>query len=758
MKQKFDVNGMSCSACAAHVEKSVHNLEGVKDVSVNLLSNSMNVSYDTDKLSEKEIVAAVVNAGYSANAVKPASDKSVAKNADINEDDEIKSMKNRFITSLIFLIPLFYISMGHMVGLPLPQFFHGYENAFTLAFTQFLLTLPIVFINRRYYITGIKQLIKRAPTMDTLIAIGSAAAVLYGIYSIFQISYGFSINNIEHINSYVMDLYFESACTILTLITLGKYLESRAKGKTGAAITKLLNLSPKTATVIRNGIESEIPIEDLLVGDIVLIRPGQSIPVDGVIIEGSSSVDESAITGESIPVEKQAGDKVISATINKSGSFKFKAEKVGEDTTISQIVRLIEEAASSKAPISRLADKVSGIFVPVVITIAVIAAVVWLILGYPFSFALSIGIAVLVISCPCALGLATPVAIMVGTGRGAEDGILIKSAVSLEITHKADTVVLDKTGTITIGHPEVTDIITLDDSISKDELLTIAASLENPSEHPLAEAIITEAKNKSLNLINVSSFNSVPGMGISAKIKDGAFLAGNMRLMKEHGIDSYSIQEIADSLSSQGKTPLFFAKDKKIIGIIAVADTIKPTSQKAIDKFKEMGLDIIMMTGDNKNTALAIKEKLGLKDVISDVFPQDKESKIRELQSTGKTVIMIGDGINDSPALTRADIGIAIGAGSDIAIESADIILMKSDLMDAVRAIRLSRGVIRNIRENLFWAFFYNVIGIPLAAGILIPFFGIQLSPMFAAAAMSLSSVTVVTNALRLKLLKLDKS
>lgn len=749
MKQKFDVMGMTCSACSAHVEKSVKGLSGINDVNVNLLQNTMVVDFDDSKLKEDDIIKAVVDGGYNA-VVKGKTQQSVeAKEV----TSEIDSMKFRLIVSFAFLIPLMYISMGHMMGFPLPSFFHGTQNAVTFAFTQLLLTIPIVYVNRKYYIVGFKTLFKGSPNMDSLIAIGSSAAIVYGIFAIYNIGYGLGHNDIDMVSHYSMDLYFESAAMILALITCGKYLEAKSKGKTSDAIKKLIDLAPKQATVVRDNKEVVIAVEDVVVGDVIVVKPGQSIPVDGIIVEGNSSVDESALTGESIPVEKNVNDKVIGATINKSGYFKFKALKVGDDTTLSQIVQLVEEASSSKAPIAKLADKVSGIFVPIVITIAVISTIVWLLLGYPFSFALSIGIAVLVISCPCALGLATPTAIMVGTGKGAENGILIKSAESLEIAHTINTVVLDKTGTITEGKPKVTDIL-LFDKLDEKELLTIAASVEKQSEHPLADAIVEKAVQDNITLVEINNFEAISGQGVIGEFDNKKIIAGNLKMMQNYNIDISKHTQTSNELAEKGKTPLYFAIDNKLVGIIAVADVIKQTSKQAIDEFKNMGIDVVMLTGDNKKTAEAIRQQLGITKVIAEVMPQDKEKEIRNIQSESKKVAMIGDGINDAPALARADVGIAIGAGTDVAIESADIVLIKSDLLDAVTAVQLSKSVIKNIKENLFWAFFYNSIGIPLAAGVFYPILNWKLNPMFAAAAMSLSSVCVVTNALRLKSFK----
>lgn len=750
MNRKFNVSGMTCSACSAAVDRSVRKLEGVSDVNVNLLTNSMTVEYDDKIVEPDKIIQAVEEAGYNASLytaeVKPLKDVKPLNSV----KEQIKGMKQRLAVSFVFLIPLMVISMGHMVGIPLPMWLHGTGNAVNFAFLQLLLTLPIVYVNRKYYQTGFKTLFRGSPNMDSLIAIGSSAAIIYGIFAIFRIGYGLGHNQPDIVEKYKNDLYFETAAMILALITLGKFLEAGSKGKTSEAIEKLMDLAPKTAIIIRDGKETEIPVENVKKGDIVVVKPGGRIPVDGVIVEGSSSVDQSALTGESIPVEKHAGDKVFAATINKSGYFKFSAEKVGSDTTLAQIIRLVEEAASSKAPISKLADKISGIFVPAVIGISLISAVIWLMAGESFEFALSVGISVLVISCPCALGLATPVAIMVGTGAGASNGILIKSAEALETVHAIDTVVLDKTGTITEGKPAVTDIVALN-GMTGEELLLIAASIEKPSEHPLADAVVEKAYQAGLTLKNTDKFEAIPGRGIIAELDNKTYIAGNLAFMAERNILTDGISDISDTFAREGKTPLYFAEDKKLIGVIAAADTIKPTSYDAIEQFKEMNLDVVMLTGDNEKTAEAIRRKFNIDKVISDVLPQDKESVIGSIQQGGKKVAMIGDGINDAPALVRADVGIAIGAGTDIAIESADIVLVRNDLQSAVTAIQLSKATLRNIKQNLFWAFFYNTLGIPIAAGLLYPAFGLKLSPMFGAAAMSLSSVFVVTNALRLK-------
>lgn len=752
MKQKFDVTGMSCASCSAHVEKSVSKVAGVQEVQVNLLTNSMTVVYDDSVTSSGEIVSAVEKAGYGACPIQRQASLQAYSSLPVSREDpalkEQKEMKRRLIISLVFLIPLFYLSMGHMMGLPIPWFFQGEENALAFAFTQLLLCLPIALVNRHYFTGGFAALWHRSPNMDSLIGIGSAAALVYGIWAIYQIGFGLGHGDLHLVHEYSMDLYFESAGMILTLITVGKYLESRAKGKTSQAITKLINLAPKTAVRLTDGVEQEIPLEMVQAGDILAVKPGQSIPTDGRVAEGLSAVDESAITGESIPVEKQPGDPVTGGSINQSGYLKIEATKVGGDTTLAQIIRLVEEASSSKAPISKLADRVSGVFVPIVISIAVLAIIVWLLVGEPFSFALSIGISVLVISCPCALGLATPTAIMVGTGKGAENGILIKSAEALEVAHSVGAVVLDKTGTITEGKPHVTDLV---DVGRVPNLLQLAASLEKNSEHPLAAAIVAEAQKQNLSLLPVEDFVSEPGKGIRGRIKGKIYLAGNQKIIEENGVDIRALERPAARLAEEGKTPMFFAQDGQAIGIIAAADIIKPTSAQAVAEWKAMGIDVVMLTGDNERTAAAIQKQVGITRVVAQVMPQDKEKEVRAIQQSGKKVAMVGDGINDAPALTAADVGIAIGAGTDIAIESADIVLMKSDLMDAVTAIQLSKATLRNIKENLFWALFYNSLGIPLACGVFFSLLGWKLNPMFAAAAMSLSSVFVVSNALRLK-------
>lgn len=778
-KQKFNVTGMTCSACSSHVEKSVNKVNGIKEVSVNLLTNSMQAVYDENVCSGQDIIRAVDKAGYGASLIKEDGSKAESgtqsgkeANKVLKEADEAsKVMKWRLIISIGFLIPLMYISMHHMFyewfGLPVPGVvkaaFHGNENTIAFAFAQFLLLLPILYVNQKYFKVGFKTLFRASPNMDSLIAIGASAAVLYGIFAIFRIGYGLGHGDMALVEQYSMDIYFESAGTILALITVGKYLETKSKGKTSAAITKLMDLSPKTAIVIRpDGSEVQIPTEEMKAGDLFLVKPGSLVPVDGIVLAGNSSVDESAITGESIPVEKKEGDRVVSATVNKAGVLRCEAKKVGADTTLSQIIRLVEEASSSKAPIAKLADMIAGVFVPVVILIALLASLIWLLSGAGFEFAMSVGIAVLVISCPCALGLATPVAIMVGTGVGAKYGVLIKSGEALQEARSVDTVVMDKTGTITEGRPRVTDEVVFADGLTKEKLLQYAAAIEKQSEHPLAEAIVAAAEERQLVLPEVTDFHAVFGKGIEGRIGDVQYFAGNRKFMEEKGLRLTDSQiQTLERFAKEGKTPLLFGResqDKDLLAVIAVADTVKATSLSAIRELQKMHINVIMLTGDNKQTAEAVRRKLGITEVIAEVLPDEKEQKIRELKEQGRKVAMIGDGINDAPALASADVGIAIGAGTDVALESADVILMKNDLQDAVTAIRLSKAVIRNIKENLFWAFFYNSIGIPLAAGLLYPIWGIKLNPMFGAAAMSLSSVCVVLNALRLRSFKEHKS
>ena len=748
-KEIFNVTGMTCASCSARVEKSVANLDGVEEVGVNLLTNSMEVKFDESTVTSDNIINAVEKAGYGADLKNK---KSTAKTENTAVYDEVKGAKNRLIWSIVFLVPLFYISMGHMMGMPLPDFLHGTENAIAFAFTQLLLTIPIVFINFHYFKNGFKNLFRLSPNMDSLIAIGSSAAIIYGIVAIYRIGWGYGHDEMHLVHQYSMDLYFESAGTILTLITLGKFLESKAKRKTTDAITKLINLRPQTATVIRNGRLTEIPIDQVAANDIVAVKQGSTVPVDGVIVKGSCTVDESIITGESMPIEKQAGDNVIGATINKSGYVEVRATKVGEDSTLNQIIKLVEEASATKAPVAKLADKISGVFVPIVITIAVVAAVVWLLLGYGVEFALSTGIAVLVISCPCALGLATPTAIMTGTGRGAQMGILIKSAEALETAGRINTVVLDKTGTITEGRPYVTDVIAA--GVEEKYFIDAATSIELLSEHPLAHSVIEYGKNNNYTKLDVSNFQSYGGRGVSATVDGDVIYAGNVKLMNDNNIDIAEYRTTIDRLSQQGKTPLFFARNSSIIGIVAVADVVKESSKAAIQELKDMNINVVMLTGDNKSTANAIGKSCGISDVVAEVLPQDKEAKVRELQEKKQRVAMVGDGINDAPALAKADVGIAIGAGTDIAIDSADVVLVKSSLIDIVKLIQLSKATMRNIKENLFWALIYNTIGIPLAAGVFFSILGWRLNPMYGAAAMCFSSVCVVLNALRLRTFK----
>ena len=770
MKEKFNVTGMTCSACSSRVEKSVGKLVGSENVTVNLLTGSMQVTFDEKTINVDDIISTVEKAGYGASVINNSAsieskgnnfDSVGANNSRISNnmeqkniaEKEIKEMKNRLVISFAFLIPLMYISMGHMWGAPLPSFLLGHGNAVSFALTQLLLCLPIIYANRKYYIKGFSTLAHGAPNMDSLVAIGSCASLIYGVFALYRMSYGLGAGDMELVALYHEDLYFESAAMILTLITVGKALEARSKGKTSEALMKLMDLAPKMAVVERDNQQIEIPIGELRVGDVAIVKPGGSIPADGTVIEGSTSIDESAITGESLPVQKGVGTAVIGATINKTGFIKIRIDKVGEDTAFAQIIKLVEEASATKAPIAKLADKIAGIFAPVVMSIALVTALVWIALGQTFEFALSCAICVLVISCPCALGLATPVAIMVGTGKGAENGILIKSGEALEIAHNVQCVVLDKTGTITEGKPQVTDVVVVEGS--EEELLKIAAELESKSEHPLAEAVTQFAEKKVKLGSEVKNFNAISGKGISAEIDGKICLGGNMRMLQEKGIAIEKVYDKIEQLAKQGKTPMLFAADEKLIGIIAVADVIKENSAEAIKDLKNMGIEVVMLTGDNKQTAEGIGAGLELDDIIAEVLPQDKESVVANLQKQGKVVAMVGDGINDAPALVRADVGVAIGAGTDVAVESADIILMRSNLQDVAGMIKLSKAVIRNIKQNLFWAFFYNCLGIPLAAGVFYMAFGWRLSPMFGAAAMSCSSLFVVSNALRLKLIKL---
>lgn len=754
MQEKYNVTGMTCAACQARVQKSVSNLTGVQECNVNLLKNSMVVTYDDKNVNSGQIIAAVEKAGYGAS-LQQVKGKSAAQAVSPVETakKEYEAMRRRVIWSFVFTIPLFYISMGHMLGWPLPGVFLGTKNSMVYALTLFLLVLPVAIINNKYYRMGFKTLFHGSPNMDSLIALGSGASLAYGIYALYKIAWGFGHGNLALVDQFTHDLYFEGAGTILTLITLGKFFEARAKGRTSDAINKLMNLAPKKATVVRDGVESVIPAEEVEKGDILVVKAGESVPVDGVLLEGTGSVDESAITGESIPVDKQIGDKVIGATINQSGYFKMRADKVGDETALSQIIRLVDEATSSKAPIAKLADKVAGIFVPIVIGIALLAMVVWLICGATFEFAMTIAVSVLVVSCPCALGLATPTAIMVGTGRGASNGILIKSAEALETAHSVNVVVMDKTGTITQGKPVVTDL-KCHSGVTEDQLLQIAASLEKLSEHPLARAIVAEAEKRGTQLLPVEQFEQIPGQGIKGSINELACLAGNQKLLNAEGIHDEALEQLQDQMADQGKTPLFFAAAGKLIGMVAVADVVKPTSKQAIADLQTMGIEVVMLTGDHKKTAEAIRKQVGVDRVVAEVLPQDKEREVHTLQASGKKVAMVGDGINDAPALARADVGIAIGAGTDVAMESADIVLMRNDLLDVAGAIELSKATIRNIKENLFWAFFYNIIGIPIAAGCWYTAFNLKMNPMVAALAMSFSSVFVVSNALRLRFFK----
>ncbi len=764
--EKFDVGGMTCAACQAHVDKAVCSLAGVNDVSVNLLSGSMTVDYDESQLTPEDICAAVDHAGYSASPVAAAGaggTVAAGPGAAHHESPTKKleaaaaAMKTRLIVSIIFLIPLFYIGMGHMLSWPLPAVFTDHIHSMTLALTMFMLLLPILYMNRAYFINGFKSLAHRAPTMDALIAIGATASVAWSVYAMFLMADQLAYGDVHGAAATAMDnLYLESAGTILTLVTVGKYLETRSKSKTGSAIEALIDLAPKTACVVESdGSERTVDVDAIQVGQTVRVRPGESVPVDGIVLEGTSAIDEAALTGESIPVEKNPGDTVHAATVNRTGSFTFRATRVGADTSLAKIIQLVEDANATKAPIARLADKVAGVFVPAVLVIALVTFIIWMALTGNINEALTAGVAVVVISCPCALGLATPVAIMVGTGKGAEMGVLFKSAEALETLHDVDTVVLDKTGTVTQGRPAVTDILPAvradGSTMSEKQLLKLACALEKQSEHPLAEAIMAEADARGIVARPVADFAAVPGRGVTAREGQNAIAAGNAQLMAELGIEVDRSQ--LEAFARAGKTPLFFARNGELAGTIAVADEVKPTSRAAIEALGRLGVRAVMLTGDNHLTARAIAQAVGLADdaVIADVMPADKERHVRELQEQGHTVAMVGDGINDSPALARADVGLAIGAGADVAKEGASVVLMHSDLLDVARAIELSRAVIRNIKQDLFWALFYNSLGIPLAAGVLYPILGWQLSPMFGAAAMSLSSVCVVTNALRLR-------
>ncbi len=747
---RFSVTGMTCSACSAHVERAVSSVDGVSRVQVNLLTNSMAVTFDETAVGVSTIIQAVIAAGYGASEEgKPATSSSNKQTATEGAKKQDPYMKRRLWLSLLFLALLMVVSMGHMAGIPLPSFMSGHAGAVNFALTQLFLCLPILYLNRAYFKKGLPALWRGNPNMDSLVAVGSLAALIYGVFALYRMAYGAGIGDMELVARYHEDLYFESAGMILTLITLGKYLESRSKGKTTEALEKLMGLAPDTAVIERDGVEITVAVEQIAAGDIVVVRPGGRIPVDGVIVDGRTTADESAITGESLPVLKEIGDTVISATVNKTGFVRFRATRVGQDTTLSQIIRLVEEAGAGKAPIAKTADAVARIFVPTVMVIALVTGIVWIMVGAPFEEALSYAISVLVISCPCALGLATPVAIMVGTGKGAENGILFKSGEALEVAHKVDCVVLDKTGTITTGTPTVTDVLPI--TVDETTLLQLAADLESKSEHPLSAAVLEETARRGIVPAEVTAFQSVPGKGVTALREDRSCLAGNQRLMAEQGIDTAPYSEQLQRLADEGKTPLLFAWDNTLCGMIAVADVIREESREAVEELRRMGVEVHMLTGDNQRTAQAVAAALSLSGVTAEVLPQDKEREITRMRETGKTVAMVGDGINDAPALVSADVGMAIGAGTDVAVESASVVLMKSDLRDVPTAIRLSRAVVRNIRQNLFWAFFYNCLGIPLAAGVFYPLFGLRLSPMFAAAAMSCSSIFVVSNALRLK-------
>ncbi len=763
-KEKFKVTGMTCAACQANVTRAAQRVEGVVEADVNLIAGQMTVTYDESITDSQAIISAVTAVGYGTSSMEQSGAgkkdgfRSQWNSRKEQARSEEKTLRNRLIWSLALLVPLMYLAMGHMVGLPLPEIFLGTANAPVSALTQLLITLAVVIINRKFFVVGAKALLHRAPNMDSLVSVGAAASLIYGVFALYRMIYGLGHDQLSIVEHYSHQLYFESAAMILTLVTVGKYLEARSKSHTSDALERLVELAPKTAAVLRDGNEIIIPAEELAVGDIVVIRPGESVPADGEIIDGRGFLDQSAITGESVPVEKNVGDTVVCATVNRNGTFRFRTSRVGDDTTLAQIIRLVDEAGSSKAPIARLADKVSGVFVPVVLGIAAVTAIVWLIAGQTAELALTCAVSVLVISCPCALGLATPVAIMVSTGRAAEQGILIKSAAALETLHKVDTVILDKTGTITSGHPSVTDVVPLN-GMTEIQLLAEAAAVESGSEHPLAEAVVERAKEKSVTPLTVNSFEAVTGRGVRADIDGEVCLGGNAAFMAESGIDKAqldSISSIIQNLASEGKTPLLFARSGRLSGIVAVADTVREDSKEAIGRMTEMGIRVIMLTGDNKITAEAIRKSLDISEAVAEVMPEQKEQTVRRFQQAGSCVAMVGDGINDAPALVRSDVGIAIGAGTDVAIESADIVLTRSSLSDVTAAIELSRATIRNIRMNLFWAFFYNLLGIPVAAGALYVPFGILLSPMIGSAAMSLSSVCVVTNALRLRFFKPD--
>lgn len=747
-KERYAVTGMTCSACSAHVQKAVAAVPGVHSVQVNLLQNNMTVEFEEAETTPETIFAAVKKAGYGAAPLSESG--TTAAPAGGTPIVSAHAERNRLIWSIAFLIPLFYIGMGHMLNIfPLPSVLKGHSSMMLIALIELVLVTPILFLNRKYFIKGTTTLLHAAPTMDTLIALGSAVSFCYSLYATFAIAYDMGQMDMDAAHSHMNQLYYESAGMILTLISLGKFLEARSKAKTTDAISSLVKLTPQTALVRRNGVEQEIPTASIQVGDTILVKTGAAIPADGTVISGQGSVDESALTGESLPVEKQAGDRILSATTCRSGYLEYRAEQVGADTTLSQIIRLVEEAGSSKAPIARLADKISGVFVPIVISIAIVTLIVWLLTGNPFSMALKAAVSVLVISCPCALGLATPTAIMVGTGQGAKNGILIKSAESLETAHSVKAVVLDKTGTLTEGVPTVMDVLP-EEGVSAETLLSVAYALEQPSEHPLAAAIVTYCKQQNIPLQPAEQFAQTAGQGVSGICNGMHCFGGNQKMMEANHISLPSTEK-QEAFAKAGKTPLYFAADGKLLGTLTAADPIRQTSRTAVAEFQRMGLDVILLTGDNRLTAEAIAQQAGITHVIADVLPQDKAMQVKQLQADGKKTAMIGDGINDAPALTQADVGIAIGAGTDAAIDSADIVLMRNDLQDAVTAIQLSRATIRNIKENLFWAFIYNLIGIPIAAGVFYPIFGWEMNPMIGAAAMSFSSVFVVSNALRLR-------
>lgn len=750
-KEKYDITGMTCAACSAAVERSVKKVEGIDSVSVNLITNTMEITYNSDGITPNRIIKAVEDAGYGASEALD----DIKVEIDEMHRKEKEAYEKRLKISLLATIPLLYITMGHMVGMPLPSFMTPHDGPLAFALIQLLFTLPVIWQGKKFYTSGFKTLWHKSPNMDSLIAVGTSAAMLYGLFAVSQIILGMVEGNDVLTHQYVNDLYFESAAVILTLITVGKYMEARAKAKTSDAIKKLIDLVPKTALLVKGEDIHEIPLTDVKVGDILAVRPGSQVPVDGIMIEGSASIDESMLTGESIPVEKQAGDKVIGASMNKLGFFKMEATRIGNNTMLAQIIKLVQDAQSQKAPIAKIADRISAIFVPTVLLISLSAFIIWLLMGYDFIFAMSIAISILVISCPCALGLATPTAIMVGTGKGAELGVLIKGGEALELAHMVDTIVFDKTGTLTEGKPKVTDIVSF--GIDEDSLMKLSVSAETPSEHPLSESIKIYGQDQGIKALATETFKNITGKGIYAVVEGHQIYIGNRALMKDQGIDIAQAEDVIKGFSEVGKTPLIVAIDQKLVGVIGTLDIPKQTSIEAIEQLNALGVKSIMLTGDNQKTAAYVQKQVGIETCYAEVLPEDKDKVVSELMASGKRVAMVGDGINDSPALARADVGIAIGSGTDVAIEAADIVLMKGDVRDVVTAIALSKATIRNIKQNLFWAFFYNVIGIPIAAGVFYVSFGLKLNPMFAAAAMSLSSVTVVTNALRLRTFKPGK-